>query len=254
MSFLAAFVGGMDFYSLINFFPLTFETVFTPTPISVGIRGLGYGISVTAGAVFFNFMLTLFPKHHREVLVVSAVIMTAFGGALSAVTPETPGMAVALGTICGFGVGGLLVPTQTVAITCSPDAFIATTTALSLAVRVIGGSIGYAIYYNVFSNKLTTELPAQVARYAIAAGLPATSATAFVGTFLTAPENITQVPGVTPAIIAAATTGSQWAYAEGLQLVWYVSIPFGVCAIIACCFIGNTSAFQTNRIAAHIRH
>lgn len=254
MSFFAAFVGGMDFYSLINFFPLTFETVFTPTPVLVGIRGLGYGISVTAGAVFFNFMLTVFPKHHRGVLFVAAVLMTAFGGALAAVTPETPRMAVALGTICGFGVGGLLVPTQTIAITCSPDAFIATTTALSLAVRVIGGSIGYAIYYNIFSTKLTTALPAQVAKYALGAGLPADAISEFVSTFLTDPNNITNVPGATVEVIAAATKGSQWAFAQALQLVWYTSIPFGVCAIVACWFLGDTSRFQTNRVAAHIRH
>ena len=136
----------------------------------------------------------------------------------------------------------------------SPDDFIATATALSLAIRVIGGSIGYSIYFNVFGNKLTTELPAQVAKFAIGAGLPASSAVEFVGTFLTVPANITRVPGVTPAIIAAATKGSQWAYAEALKMVWLVSIPFGVCAIVACCFLGNTSRFMTNRVAAHIKH
>ena len=142
MSFFAAFVCGIDFYSLINFFPLTFKTVFTPKPVLIGLRGLGYGISVTAGAAFFNFMLTVFKHNNREVLIVSAVIMSkshlqpiatsahfntlanlpsftaAFGGALAAVAPETPGLSVAMGTLCGFGVGGLLVPTQTIAITC----------------------------------------------------------------------------------------------------------------------------------------
>lgn len=41
--------------------------------------------------------------------------MTAFGGALAAITPATPGMSVAFGTIAGFGVGILLVPPITVA-------------------------------------------------------------------------------------------------------------------------------------------
>lgn len=136
----------------------------------------------------------------------------------------------------------------------SPDAFIATTTALSLAIRVIGGSIGYSIYFNVFSNKLTTALPAQVAEFALGAGLPASSATEFVTIFLTAPANITSVAGVTPAIIAAASKGSQWAFSEALRMVWLVTIPFGVAAIVACCFLGNTGKFMTNRVAAHIKH
>ncbi len=58
MSFTAAFVGGMNFYSLLNFFPLTYETVYTPTHLKVGIYGLSYGMSVTFGAAFFNFMLS----------------------------------------------------------------------------------------------------------------------------------------------------------------------------------------------------
>ena len=76
MSFLAAFVAGMDFYSLLNFFPLTFETVFTPTPIGIGIKGLGYGFSVAGGAAFWNYMLTLFPKFNREILIICALIMS----------------------------------------------------------------------------------------------------------------------------------------------------------------------------------
>lgn len=126
--------------------------------------------------------------------------------------------------------------------------------ALSLSVRVIGGSIGYAIYYNIFVNKLTARLPAYVAKFAIGAGLPASSATTFVEAFLTNPAKVTSIPGVNAAIIAAATKGTQWAYADSLKYVWYTSIPFGICAVMACAFLGNTSRFMTNRVAAHIIH
>jgi len=34
-----------------------------------------------------------------------------------------------------------------------PDDLIATIAALTLAIRVIGGSIGYCVYYNVFVSK-----------------------------------------------------------------------------------------------------
>lgn len=170
------------------------------------------------------------------------------------VTPDTPRIAVALGTLAGFGVGSVLVPAATVAITVSPDASIATCVALSLAIRTVGGSIGYAICYNVFINKLTPKLPAYVAEYAVKAGLPLDDAKVVVGTFLTAPKNITSVPGVTPAIIEAATIGSRWAYAESLKFVWLTSIAFGVCSIIACLFIGNITPYMTHRIAGTIRH
>lgn len=76
MSFTAAFVGGMNFYSLLNFFPMTYQTVYTPTPLKVGIYGLSWGFSVSAGAAFFNFMLSIFQSHNREVLVLCAIIMS----------------------------------------------------------------------------------------------------------------------------------------------------------------------------------
>lgn len=62
----------------------------------------------------------------------------------------------------------------------TPDAFIATTAALSVSIRVLGGSIGYSIYYNVFANKLNAKLPLLIGESAVAAGLPLASAEEFV--------------------------------------------------------------------------
>lgn len=107
------------------------------------LQGLGYGVSVTVGAVIFNALLSVQQLKASHILLVATILMTAFGGALSSATPETPKLAVALGTISGFGVGGVLVPSATVALICVPDAFLATTAALSLSIRTLGGSIGY---------------------------------------------------------------------------------------------------------------
>ena len=68
----------------------------------------------------------------------------------------------------------------------------------------------------------------------------------FVGTFLTAPNGITTIPGVTPDIFQAATIGARWAYAESVKYVWLTSVAFGVCAIVACLFLGNVSKYMTN--------
>ncbi len=75
-AFVVAFVAGMNLYSLLNFFPLTFTAVFNPDPISVGLKGLGYGISVTAGACVINALLTVFKGHNRELLIFSTVLMS----------------------------------------------------------------------------------------------------------------------------------------------------------------------------------
>lgn len=178
----------------------------------------------------------------------------AFSGALAAVTPDNPKLDVALGTIAGFGVGGILVPASTVALTVCPDELIATTVALSLSIRVIGGSIGYAIYYNIFTNKLTVALPEYVGAAVIQAGLPAEDAMIFVETFLTTPMAIASAPGATVGIIGAATRAQQEAYAYAFSYVWYSSIAFGVIAIVACGLLGNPRKYLTDRVAAKIRH
>jgi hypothetical protein len=51
---VAAFIGGMNFYSVLNFFLLTYETVYIPTSIRVGLYGLGYGFSVACGAALLE--------------------------------------------------------------------------------------------------------------------------------------------------------------------------------------------------------
>ena len=88
----------------------------------------------------------------------------------------------------------------------------------------------------------------------MAAGLPAADAMTFVGTFLTAPISVGTLPGVTPAVVAAATLGSQEAYAYALKYVWYTSIAFGVVAIVAAAFLGNNRKYLTDRVAAKIRN
>lgn len=245
--------------------------MYTPDPIQVGLKGLGYGISVTAGTTIVNWLLSVFKNYNRELMIVSCVLMSkfplfsviaysaltelsaAFSGALAAVKPHNPKLAVALGTIAGFGVGGVLVPPSTIAVTVCDDSLIATTIALSLSVRLIGGSIGYTIYFNIFSRKLSTALPEYIVKSAIRAGLPPANAESFADAFLKAPATLAKVPGVTPEIIAAATLGSQNAYAYAFSFVWYSSIAFGAIAILAAFFLGNNRKYLTNRIAAKIR-
>ena len=75
LAFLVAFIAGFDFYSLINFFPVSFSTVWSPDPVQVGLKGLGYGISTTVGAVFWNAMLST-KLEAKYILLISSVLMS----------------------------------------------------------------------------------------------------------------------------------------------------------------------------------
>jgi Fungal trichothecene efflux pump (TRI12) len=169
---------------------------------------------------------------------------------MAAMNPNNPGAAVALSTLAGFGVGCVLIPIATVAMSVTPDAYIATVVALANALRFLGGSIGYGIYYAIFSGKIEEKLLAYVAKYALMAGLPLESAMAFVGAFLTDPTKAALVTGVTPEILEAAAMGLRWAYTDSLKHVWYSSLPFGILCIIGCIVMEKNDRFITNRVAA----
>lgn len=149
--------------------------------------------------------------------------------------------------------GGVYIPAATIALTATPDELLATTGALSLSVRTIGGSIGYTIYFNVFSTRLAKRLPTALAAAAAGAGLPTANLETFVKTFVASPAMAAQIPGVTQQVIAAAARASQFSYAYALSYVWYVSIAFGVLSVVASIFLGNVTKYMTNRIAAQIK-
>jgi hypothetical protein len=229
--------------------------VYNPDPVIAGIKGVIIGLGVTAGAVLPNMALSLYKTRNREILTVCAILATAFGTAMVTTTPNNPVRTVAFGTISGFGVGAIVACALTTAVTAAPDNIIATCVALSLSIRTVGGSVGTAVNSNIFGTKLKKNLPIYVAKYAIAAGLPTSSAAQFVRLFLTTPNKIpaAAIPGVTAAVMEGAIIGSRWAYAESLKYIWYTMLPFGILSIGACLCLGNVGKFMTNRIAANIR-
>lgn len=252
LAYIVAFTAGMNFFSILNFFPIVFSSVYEPVPVKIGLRGLGPALTTAVGAVLFNAALSVFPGRSREILLVAVLFMTTFAGSLAVCNPDNEQLTVALGSLASFGVGGVLVPAATVAMIVCPDALITTAAAMSLSIRTVGGSIGYSIYYNVFATKLTANLPRYTAMYALQAGLPPSSAEAFVGAFLTAPESVGEMEGVTPAVIMAATKGVRWAYSESLKYVWFTSIAFGSLAVVCTILLPSTKKYQTNRVAVQM--
>lgn len=76
LTFFVAFVGGVNFYSILNFFPITFSALYDPEPIQIGLKGVGFGIATTVGAVFFNSLLSVPTLHCRYVITSGAVLMS----------------------------------------------------------------------------------------------------------------------------------------------------------------------------------
>lgn len=140
---------------------------------------------------------------------------------------------------------------QTNDLSACPDEYIGTTGALSLSSRFLGGSVGTSIYFNVFNQKISAELPARIGAVAANAGLSAANAKSLVESMVPANymELAPQVPGVTNQVLNAAILARQWSFAVALKYVWYTTIPFGVISTICCLALPNIRNYMTNRVA-----
>jgi hypothetical protein len=78
VAFLIAFISGMNFYSMLNFYPILLENVYTNTPRSVGLKSLGIGFATPIGATLINWLLSVFKGHNRELLMFSCILMSEY--------------------------------------------------------------------------------------------------------------------------------------------------------------------------------
>ena len=122
--------------------------------------------------------------------------------------------------------------------------------------RTIGGSIGYAILDNILNSQKAAKILATIAAYVLKAGLPQSQVAKFVGTFVqlatTDPAKIALIP-VPKAVIVAAAAGYAQGYADSAKMVFYVSIAFGVVAIVLCLALPDIGKLMTGRVVAMTR-
>lgn len=156
-------------------------------------------------------------------------------------------------TIAGLGIGGIVVPASIITTIICPDDLIATVTAITLAIRVIGGAVGYTVYYNVLINKFVPKATELIGGSMVKMGI--TNATyigeAIVLTGASMIQELQLIPGISGnqtryEILVAA---GQLAYAESYKFVYLASIAFGCVSIIASCFLGDISEYMDNHVA-----
>jgi Fungal trichothecene efflux pump (TRI12) len=218
--------------------------------MTVALDVLPFLYSITLGMIIVNWGITTFRGHNRELLTISASMMCAGIAAMATVDQNTPAKAIGLSFLGGLGTGGILQPAATILTIVSPDEAIATITAATVSIRLVGASIGYAIYFNVLQNKVASVLPLNVATAAANAGVAPDKIPQFMSAFLGG--NTTALAGYSLTVIEAATDAVKSSYVEGFRLVYFVSIAFGGSAVIACLFLGDIRRFMVDRVAVDI--
>ncbi|KAI9049824.1 hypothetical protein LZ554_005974 [Drepanopeziza brunnea f. sp. 'monogermtubi'] len=254
LTLVITFISGANFFSIIMFWPTQAFNVYGHDPVGVGIRGDPVGFSILAGAVIVLWCLSVLRGGNRELIVISSVMMTAGCGALACADRFNLHQLWAILVLAGLGIGGIVVPASIITTIICPDDLIATITALTLAIRVIGGSIGHCVYYNVFINKFVPNAKHYIGgTMALQLGITNLTdirhAIEYTGASLLPLLHTIPGIGMNETRYEMVVLAGQIAFAESYKYVYYTSIAFGAVSIVAACFLGDVSPYMDDHVA-----
>ncbi|BCS17609.1 putative MFS drug efflux pump [Aspergillus puulaauensis] len=257
LTLVITFISGANFFSVLMFWPTQAFNVYGHDPLGVGIRSLPIGFGIMGGACIVLWLLSVLRGHNKELLIVSSVFMTAGCGAMAIADVNNLHKLWGVLIIAGLGIGGIVVPASIITTIICPDDLIATISALTLSIRVVGGSIGYTVYYNVFISKFVPNSQHYIGGV-MATQLNITDVTliteAIELTGASLLEGLHDIPGIAgnQAAYDAVVAAGQMAYAESYKWVYYVSIAFGGISILSACFLGNIAKYMDDHVAVMI--
>jgi hypothetical protein len=155
---------------------------------------------------------------------------TTFIGALAATTRDTQSMSIAfviIGTVaCGFIE---VIPIVSSPFTTKPEDIGLYVGTLG-AIRGSAGAIATAICLSILNNKDTTLSVEKIPVAVLDAGLPQSSLQALFAAIASGKTDaFSDVPGITPKILAALGIAEQGAFAGAMKMVFLATIAFGIC-------------------------
>jgi Fungal trichothecene efflux pump (TRI12) len=253
-SFVILVGGGAGFYALAGFWIVEVQTIFGQDVYYLARLYLPFGFSFLIGIFICCWGIDLTRGSIREVFVIGACIMGAGIGGLIAVTQDTPALSSGMSFLAGLGIGALYVGPVVALTFVTSDDLLGTVIGLALSVRLIGGQVGYSIFYNLLTPKVTSILPTIVGEAVLQAGLPPLEIPEFV-TDLVLTKNMTAIAGlkgITPTIIEAGINAVETAYVIGFKEVYYAGVGFSGLALVACLCLSNVRKYLTDRVAVNV--
>ena len=253
LTLVITFFSGANFFALLFFYPTQSYNMYGNDPVGVGVRGLPIGFCIIGGAVISLILIGVTKGRIRMIMIVFSGIMTAGEGAMSVAKVYNLGTLYGALFLACIGTGGVIVPCSVITTIICPDDLIATITALTLSVRVIGGAIGFTIFYNVFYHKFVPIATQIVGIEACAKQLLLLNAT-LVTELVTAAGNgqfallreMTDQFQNTPHAYDVIIGATQVAFADAYKWVYYISIAFGGITFICSCFLGDIKKYMVS--------
>ncbi|QMW41499.1 hypothetical protein G4B11_004823 [Aspergillus flavus] len=229
--------------------------VYNSDEIELGIRTLPFGFYILGGAIISALMVSAFKGHLRWIMSFFYIIQAIAISCMVAVDTHNINTVWAPLVLSLIAVGGVLIPNQLIMTVICPDDLIATGTCLTVCLRSIGQVIGTSIFYTQFVSVLTHNTYEYVVPVAIETGI-----TDF-DVLETMMPTLLETPWKEWALsVSALNTAEKLnmlhdavinAFAPAFARVWYISIAFGVAAVIASGFIEDLTNLMDEHIAVN---
>ncbi|KAK6397840.1 hypothetical protein LTR65_005088 [Meristemomyces frigidus] len=246
------FIEGIMLFAVIIFYPVLTLNLFETDPLLLVARGQPFWIACVFSTLAYGYVSTK-RRSIRAPMFVGFAILTAGLIGLATIQPDDSLNAIIFDGLAGIGFGAPLVLIVAGVQLSTPHHLIATATAVTTSARAVGATIFTAAFSAALSTRVAKYIPAYVPKAALGAGLPPSSIPAFI-VALTGGDTaaISQVPGVTPVVIAAGVAALKQAFADGIRVVYIIAVPFGVVACIACFFVGDLRNVMNYRVDAPV--
>jgi hypothetical protein len=218
------------------------SSLFETDPFLQSVRQLPYWIAAAAGTILYGAWSTK-RKTIRAPTMVGYILLTAGMVGFATIQPDDNLATWFFAALAGLGFGAPLILIIVGVQLSTPHHLIATATAATTCSRAIATAVFTAIASAALDIRLEEYIPEYISAAALQAGLPTDS----LGLFIAAitghgpPPDFDNIPGASPAIIAAGSAALKQAYADGLRVVCIIAAPFGVVACIATFFLGDLS-------------
>lgn len=211
------------------------------------------GLFITMGQIVGGFVGKKI-GHLKWQCVIGISLGAICFGSMATCGVGTKVRASALVSVGVFFIGWTEGAAITIVTLAAKDQFaLGTSAGVAGSIRFLISSIASTVYSVILSNRLTTTIAATVPQAVTAAGLPASSVTAFISAFSIGATAFEKIPGVTPDIIAIGTNAYQHANADAYRTVFFSNIAFSGVAIICSLLLPNVDHLLTEQVATTLQ-
>ncbi|GAA5869827.1 hypothetical protein JCM8547_005853 [Rhodosporidiobolus lusitaniae] len=234
--FLVAVEGSL-FYLINNIYPSEVNGLWaSPGTMDANARLLPFFLVIFVVAPGMSYYSTRYKDLKGPLCVGFACFAVATIG--FAMSRLNGGMATAFNAVAGIGFSAPLILLMSVVQLSAPPLFIGVASALTISIRTLGGSVGYAIAEAIYGALTNDQIPAAILDAVVPLGFdPSNLGGLIVG--LSTGQGLDTLPGATGQVLGAASAAMKSVEVHGYKIVWFAFLPGSIVAAIGCALLKN---------------